>query len=170
MKTLLFLLLFAVTANAQEITRDDIRKTIEHMQQLSRAQAGELKSTQDQLNIAVKQIETTKTEAKSLQAESNRNVKLRLEAVANAERFKTESEKNADTARKNAKERDVFIYIIAAWFALSVIAKTGPYIGNVFPAYAIAFQIGIMLAAGALAYVTCRFVITFLAKFIPFAQ
>jgi len=133
MFTLLTMDLLSLRAAAPTVSREDLKKTLMHMQQLARDLQGDLDAATAakmalgaQLGKAEKSLVSAGARADDLQAQVDEQSR-RLEAAELAvEIQKKRADREHFIAQKNARERDVFVWFFAGAGALAVTFAVGP--------------------------------------------
>ena len=127
------------TAHGEEITKADILKTVQHIQQLAQEQKNELDKAQWDYQQQGEKLAT----ATALAAEKTKE------------------------AHDNAKQRDVLIYVFALSIGLYALQATSSLIPEQSGWFSIIAKVVVFFAAFGAAYAFGRFVLAWASSFIP---
>ena len=177
MSFLLTINLLTLRAATPTISREDLKKTLVHVQQL----AHELQSDLDaatvaklalgaQLTAAEQHLVDAQKRADDLQGQINMQAALleaaRQEAALEKDRANKEAaraDREHAIAQENARERDVFVWFFAGALALAITFAVGPHLAKIMtlnPLWSLGAYVALFLLSLGGAYALIRIILT----------
>jgi len=102
-----------ISGTAQTITRDDLRKTVEHMQALVHAQANELQAAKDQNEVVINRLAVVDAEARSLAVKAQQWQAQADKDLAARQNAETKTAKIKATADSLARKLNTLCFALA---------------------------------------------------------